>query len=268
MSEKAFSFGKNWCHFIKSLNKDRFDFAEKSLTDFMKISDLKGKSFLDIGCGSGLFSFTAQRLGAKKVISFDVDKFSVKCCNHMHELAGRPNNWKIFEGSILDDNTVKKLGKFDIVYSWGVLHHTGNMLDAIKNSAKCVKVGGYYYIAIYNKVGGLKGSYIWLKIKKFYNASPKLVKYMIETAYIAAYMIAYSFKLKNPVSHVRNYHKTKRGMNFRTDVIDWLGGYPYEFATVEEMRNIMKDYFPYFELLNVKRVKGLGNNWFLFRKKR
>ncbi|MFH1445138.1 MAG: class I SAM-dependent methyltransferase [Nanoarchaeota archaeon] len=265
--EVSFSFGKNWQVFLKSLNKERFDFAEKSLKEFMKIKNMKGKSFLDIGCGSGLFSYTAHKLGAKNVVSFDVDPFSVQCCKHMYKVANNPKNWIIHDGSILDDKFVSKLGKFDIVYSWGVLHHTGNMWEAIRKSAKLVERGGYYYIALYNKKGGVLGSNMWLIIKKMYNRSSNLGKYLIEAFYMTAYLSAYTVKMKNPFSHIRDYYKTKRGMNFRTDVTDWLGGYPYEFATTEEIYHFMKKEFPDFDLVNMKTVKGLANNWFLFKRR-
>ena len=263
--EKTFSFGKNWQIFLKSLNDDRFKFAEKSLTEFMK-SDLKGKSFIDIGCGSGLFSYTALNLGASRVVSFDIDPFSVQCCRYLYDKANKPNNWEISEGSILNKEFVSKFGEFDVVYSWGVLHHTGDMWEAIRNSANLVKYGGYYYIAIYNKRGGLNGSGFWLRVKKMYNYSPKIGKWFIEGIYMFSYLTAYTIKLKNPVSYVRNYHKNKRGMRFKTDVTDWLGGYPYQFATPEEIFNFMKKEFPDFELMNIKSTKGIGNNWFLFKK--
>ena len=267
MTEKiTFSFGRNWYDFLRSLNKDRFEFAEKSLTDFLEVKDLKGKSFIDIGCGSGLFSYTAQKLGSESVISFDLDPFSIKCCKHMKKLAENPKKWQILEGSILDDKFTSNLGKSDIVYSWGVLHHTGEMWKAVHNSASLVKKGGYYYIAIYNKIGGVFGSKTWLKIKKFYNSSSKFRKYILELSYVMLYLSSYTMRMKNPVKHVREYHKTKRGMRFKIDVIDWLGGYPYEYATVNEIKSFLLTNFPDFKFVKSKNVKGLGNNWFLFKR--
>ncbi|MCZ6594898.1 MAG: 50S ribosomal protein L11 methyltransferase, partial [Bacteroidetes bacterium] len=116
----TFSFGKNWQNFLKSFNDDRVKTAELSITEFLQLRSLQGKSFLDIGCGSGLFSYAAFNLGAKQIVSFNLDPFSVECCNYLHKKADSPNNWDIYEGSILDYNFISKLSKFDIVYSWGV----------------------------------------------------------------------------------------------------------------------------------------------------
>src|SRR3989339_882349 len=145
--EKRFAFGKNWKRFVDyALDERRIEEAVKSLKEFMKISDFNGKTFLDIGCGSGLFSYAAYKLGAKEVISFDIDIQSVKCCELLKSRENNPKNWKVIHGSILDKEFIKKLPRADIVYSWGVLHHTGKMWQAIENAAKLVKPGGCFYI--------------------------------------------------------------------------------------------------------------------------
>jgi len=146
---KRFSFGKNWQRFLNSLNEDRSKSAELSLTDFLRLDDLQDKTFLDVGCGSGLFSYAAFRLGARKMVSFDLNPFSVACCRYLHDQANSPDHWEVHEGSILDGIFCSKLGRFDIVYAWGVLHHTGDMWRAMKNAAELVNDGGYYNIAIY-----------------------------------------------------------------------------------------------------------------------
>lgn len=250
---------------MRTLNEDRFKNAEQSLTSFLKIDNLRGLSFLDIGAGSGLFSYAAHNLGAREVVSFDADSFSVECCRHLHRKAGNPGNWKIYEGSILDGNFISGLGKFDVVYSWGVLHHTGRMWDAVRNSAELVNKGGYYYIALYRKVAGVMGSGFWLKIKKLYNFSPSAGKWLLEIIYMLAYFAGNFIRLKNPVKKIRNY-KSVRGMSWRRDVVDWLGGYPYESATKREVVDFMVSGFPSFKLINaVMASSALANNWYLFK---
>lgn len=256
---KQFSFGKNWQRFISSLTEERIKNAEKSLTSFLDLPNLKGKTFLDIGCGSGLFSYAAYRLG-------DIDSFSVKCCEYLRRKAGNPGNWKVLQGSILDSEFLNTLGEFDIVYAWGVLHHTGRMWEAIKNSANLVKRGGFYYIAIYNRVDGLLGSKFWLRIKKLYVSHPFIGKNILEPMYIALYFMGLIISGKNPINKIKNY-SSNRGMNWRTDITDWLGGYPYEFATIEEVFKFIKNNFPYFELVNIKSTNRLGNNEYLFVRK-
>ncbi|MEW5946805.1 MAG: class I SAM-dependent methyltransferase [bacterium] len=261
----SFSFGANWRRFLNALSEERLENARRSLTGFFEMDNLRGKTFLDVGCGSGIFSHSAFMLGAEKIVSFDVDPLSVECCRFMREKAGSPGNWEISAGSVLDDDYVSTLGTFDVVYSFGVLHHTGRMWEAIKNSARLVAKGGYYYIAIYNRVDGRFGSAFWLKVKRFYNRHPFVGKYILGNAAVLYYFLSILKGFRNPFAIIRNY-KQKRGMDWRTDVTDWLGGYPYEFASVEEIFRFMKTNFPDFRLLNVKTVNGRGNNWYLFRR--
>jgi 2-polyprenyl-3-methyl-5-hydroxy-6-metoxy-1,4-benzoquinol methylase len=269
-NEPIFSFGCNWQTFLKNVDEDRIRIAGASLTDFLNISDLKGKSFLDIGCGSGLFSCAALKLGAEKVVSFDVDPFSVECCKRLCEKEGKPSNWDVLEGSVLDNEFLQRLGTFDIVYSWGVLHHTGRMWEAVANSARMVNPHGYYYIALYNKILSRNGSTswihpFWLKVKRIYNSHPVLAAYVLEPLAMAAYLAIVMARFENPLTHLKNY-KSHRGMSWKTDAVDWLGGYPYEFATVEEVFKFVKAGFPDFNLTNIKVTSGRGLNWYLFQR--
>jgi 2-polyprenyl-6-hydroxyphenyl methylase/3-demethylubiquinone-9 3-methyltransferase len=268
--DPSFAFGQNWQRYLSSVDEERVRIAAESLTEFMGLPNLEGKSFLDIGCGSGLFSQAAFLLGAERVVSFDVDPASVECCQQLRELAGNPDTWEIKQGSVLDEPFLKSLGTFDIVYSWGVLHHTGRMWDAIAQAACLVNPGGLYYIALYNKILSRNGSTswihpFWLKVKRTYNSSPFVGRYVLEPLAMSAYLGMVMARGENPIAHIRNY-KSHRGMSWHTDATDWLGGYPYEFATVEEVFTFVRSHFPDFNLENLKVTSGRGLNWFLFRR--
>ncbi|HOD39100.1 MAG TPA: class I SAM-dependent methyltransferase, partial [Candidatus Wallbacteria bacterium] len=158
-SGNRFKFGKNWSFFLKSLNDERIKSAENSLLSMLEISSLKGLSFLDAGSGSGLFSLAARKQGAS-VTSFDYDPQSVECTRELKRLYfDGDGDWKIEQGSVLDRDYLGGLGAFNIVYSWGVLHHTGDMWSALANMAPLVKPGGKLYIAIYNDQGPI--SKVW-----------------------------------------------------------------------------------------------------------
>lgn len=264
MTKITFSFGKNWQRFLKRINQETIDNSRYSLVNFLKLDNFRNMSFLDIGCGSGLFSYAAFNLGAQKIVSIDNDSFSVACCRYFYEKAGCPKNWEIHQASILNKD-IHRFGTFDIVYAWGVLHHTGSMWEAIKSAGQFVNKGGYFYIAIYNKIPGRLGSRFWLNIKRFYNASPKFIKIILEWLYILKFCISNIIRFKNPIKKIK-HHSAKRGMSWISDVSDWLGGYPYEFATVEEIFLFVRSNFPDFNLVNISSSQDLGNNSYVFKR--
>src|SRR5688572_6917957 len=169
-----FAFGENWRRFLKWLNDDRIALAEDSLRVLLDSSTLSEKKFLDIGSGSGLFSLAARRLGAR-VRSFDYDFESVACTAALRERYC-PNDpeWIVERGSVLDEPYLSRLGTFDVVYSWGVLHQTGDMWRALEYVHKLVAPGGRLVIAIYNDAGGQSVRWKW--IKQTYNLLPNFLR--------------------------------------------------------------------------------------------
>ncbi len=266
---KTFAFGKNWERFIKKygdsegLNR-RLEIAKKSIADFMNVDNLKGRLFLDVGCGSGIFSLAAFDLGAD-VVSFDVDPFSVKGCEFYREKRGNPTNWKVYQGSVLDNNFLRTLPKADIVYSHGVLHHTGAMWQAMTNVKNLVKEDGYLYIAIYNKMyGWFNGSRAWQIKKQIYGHLPRVLQYLWEGFYFFRHaLLPFIIRLKNPLKNLQNFYK-KRGEDVWVDIRDWLGGYPYEYARPDEVFDFYKNEFT---LVNLFTKNTLALNIFLFKKK-
>lgn len=263
--EKRFSFGKNWQNFLKTLSEDRIREAESSLQKCLSKSDLKGLTFLDIGCGSGLFSLAAHRLGAT-VVSFDYDQQSVECAKYLKEKFGIKKNWEIFQGSVLDTVLLKSLGTFDIVYSWGVLHHTGQMYQAFNNIIPLVKKNGMLFISIYNDQG--MESRFWKEIKKTYvNSGPIVRNILIAYTFLRSWTIRIVLDLLrygNPLKGIREYKKN-RGMSVYYDLVDWAGGYPFEVAMPEEVFNVF--HAKGFQLSFLKTSKGgLSCNEFVFLK--
>jgi SAM-dependent methyltransferase len=258
----SFSFGKNWCDFVSTyFTPERVTIAKRHLAEFLEMPDLKGKSFLDIGCGSGLSSLAAYELGAATIVSFDLDPEAVNTTKKLKELAGNPAHWTIVQGSILDDQFISALAKADIVYSWGVLHHTGRIWDAIEHAARLLAENGLLYIALYTTTP--KSPY-WIRVKKRYNQASVFEKSMMEIGFIGGQLCKTLFvRFQNPIRYVLDYKK-KRGMAYLTDVRDWLGGYPYEDAKIEEVLRFARSQF-HLELINLKT--GAANTEYLFVKK-
>ncbi|HVM18163.1 MAG TPA: class I SAM-dependent methyltransferase [Gaiellaceae bacterium] len=263
----AFEFGRNWQRYLdRYLDSERKEIAAESLRALVG-EPLEGKVFVDIGAGSGLFSLCAHDLGASRVVSIDVDPEAVVAAERLRAAAGSPEQWEVFEASILDPQLPERLPRADIVYSWGVLHHTGDMFAAIRNAAGVVAPGGVFCIAIYNRVTGrLLDSRRWRSVKRFYNRSPSAIRRVLEALYFT-YWLAHQIRARrNPVSAAAEY-KASRGMGLLTDLVDWLGGYPYEFASVDEIVYFCRDECG----LDLVRVipttpGGLGNNEFVFRR--
>ena len=168
-SETRFAFGKNWQRFLRVLNDERILEAETSLRNMLQVEDLQGKSFIDIGSGSGLFSLAAMRLGAARVHSFHDDSNSVACTQELRRrYFQQAGNWTIEQGSVLDSDYLDRLGKFDVVYSWGTAH-TGNIVVGARNATRPVAPRGKLFIALYNHQDLY--SNVWTAIKVRYSRS-------------------------------------------------------------------------------------------------
>ena len=228
---------------------------------------LAGKTFLDIGSGSGLFSLAARRLGAS-VTSFDYDPDSVACTEELRRrYFENDTEWRVEQGSVLDADYMASLGKFDLVYSWGVLHHTGKMWDALANAGGRVADGGKLFIAIYNDTGSQ--SERWRRIKSMYCKLPRPLKtpfaVLVSAPDEIKRFLSFSFAGKpfGYFTHWSNY-RNDRGMNRWHDIIDWVGGYPYEVAGPSKL-------FEFFKPRGFSVVKmkcdnvGLGCNEMVFR---
>ena len=255
-NKERFEFGKNWKNFLTTLNETKIKQAENSLKEMLSLDTLEGKTFIDVGSGSGLFSLAARNLGAR-VTSFDYDTSSVWCTKKLQSIYyENDNQWKILQGSILDNEFLFTLGKFDYVYSWGVLHHTGDMWNALKNTTKLVNEKGKLFIAIYNYQQFI--SKYWKFVKKSYvNFS------FMRPIWICIHIIYPTI----PVAILKliSGKKYPRGMNIWNDLIDWLGGYPFEVAKPDEIFSFLKALE--FNLEKLITVGGkLGCNEYVFKK--
>lgn len=241
-SELRFAFGKNWQNFLDTCMQDqRIKSTVNSLRYLLNTQDLEKKTFLDIGCGSGLFSLAAYLLGAEKVISFDYDPDSVQASIRLRERMDiPPEKWEILHGSILDNNFFARLDQADIVYSWGVLYYTGAVWQALDNAISCLKPGGLLAISIYSNVEKrLGGSAFWWRVKRTYNQSSKIIQHFIEHTYVVYFCLGVTITHRNRFKIITGYGSdaSTRVMDFWHNVRNWVGGFPYEYATAGEVFN-------------------------------
>lgn len=240
---ERFAFGRNWLDFADAIEPRQVAEAGLSLTERLG-ADLTGKTFVDVGCGSGIFSVAARELGAR-VTSFDVDADSVACTQAMKRRF-RPDDpdWVIVQGSVLDPAFVGSLGTYDVVYSWGVLHHTGDMWAAIDAATGLANPSAQLFISIYNDQGD--ASRRWWRIKRRYNRGGRwnrgsAVALGVGYRYLPAIPRVVGRALHRQSPFASTPEGRARGMDRKHDLIDWIGGYPFEVATPESIFTVLRD---------------------------
>lgn len=253
-----FDFGENWTSYSKNaLTSEALELARDSLKKLFGDEGLRGKRFLDVGSGTGIFSIAALQLGAKHAVGIDINP---KCIDigqkNAIQFLGKGTCPEFRIVSVLDETAMTKLGTFDIVYAWGSLHHTGEMYKAITHVRKNVEKNGKLCLAIYNRH---YTSPWWSIIKYLYNLSPIwLQKMWVGSFYPIIYIAKFLITFRNPF-------KMHRGMDFYYDVVDWIGGYPYEYASEKEILDfIIPKGFKHIKTFPA--ILPTGNNEFIFEK--
>jgi 2-polyprenyl-6-hydroxyphenyl methylase/3-demethylubiquinone-9 3-methyltransferase len=229
--DSHFAFGKNWASYAQLITEAEIAEAIASLRRLVG-DDLTGKRFLDLGCGSGLHALAALRLGAASVVAVDIDPDSVcttRAVLHAHA-PGAP--WTVLELSVFDAKA-ESLGRFDVVYSWGVLHHTGDMYRALRLAASLVAPGGRFVFALYYLTWMC---WFWKIEKRWYASARERSQSLVRAVYVALYRLAKAGKF---AVFVKNY-RSARGMDFYHDVHDWLGGWPYESVSAADVDRFMQ----------------------------
>ena len=260
---ERFAFGHNWKLFLDGLNEPRILQAQRALAEMLGQESLAGCRFLDAGCGSGLSSLVARRMGAQ-VYSFDFDPESVACAEELRRrYFPGDTGWTIETGSVLDGAYLSSLGQFEIVYSWGVLHHTGAMWHAMENLAPLVAEGGQLFIAIYNDQGSVSNR--WRTLKRTYNALPAPLRPVLTLGAFGVMFWRRLLKDALQFQPLRTWRThSYRGMSLWRDVVDWVGGYPFEVARPEQ---ILDFYRPFgFELTKLRTCNNSGCNELVFTK--
>jgi SAM-dependent methyltransferase len=227
-----FAFGKNWQSFAAIADEESISEAQRGLVKLFPNGELRGARILDVGCGSGLSMAAALRLGASQVDGVDIDPNSIEAARSLLSKFDVGKNWSVETANLL----WLAPQPYDVVYSWGVLHHTGEMWRALEHVTTFVRPGGLLAVAIYRRTPACA---FWRREKKLYSSAPATVRLLIRSLYKTAYLSAIAASGRNPFGYVFNYHNRTRGMSFHHDIHDWLGGYPYESASPDEIAAFM-----------------------------
>jgi len=270
--ETHFAFGKNWAEFSEKVDEARIDKAEHGLRRLIEEKEITGRSFLDIGCGSGLHSLSALRLGAKRVLALDIDADSVATTRAMLERHALSQNqrqtWQVEEKSVFDI-LPEKDGRFDVVYSWGVLHHTGDLARALDCAAACVASGGLFCFALYRRTWL---DWFWRLEKRWYAKAKPEAQARARRCYVVLHRFLVGRKRHE--RYVKDNHD--RGMDFYHDVHDWMGGWPYESISPKEVERHMRalgfeavrQYIFKGRLIRHIGLLGSGNDEYVYRRQR
>jgi len=235
-----FAFGKNWASYSRLVTDAR---VEEAIAGLRRLAgeDLTGKRFLDIGCGSGLHSLAALRLGAREVVGLDIDPDSVATAQELLAVNASAQRWSVMERSIFDPQ-IGSMGRFDVVYSWGVLHHTGDMCRALRAAAGLVAPGGHFIFALYRHTSFC---WFWKLEKRWYARASPAAQARAQAVYVKVFKL---LNRRNFKDYVANYARG-RGMDFYHDVHDWLGGWPYESISPSQTESLMRQ-------LELRRVRA------------
>jgi len=250
----------DWRQFLDLVDEERISAAVAALQEFLGVESLAGRRFVDVGSGSGLSSLAARRLGAS-VVSFDFDPESVACTRELRRRHDPDGDWRVEEGSVLDREYIDSLGQFGVVYSWGVLHHTGDLWAALDTAIRLVAQDGLLWVALYNDQG--QPSRVWARVKRSYNVGGPWARRALLSGSSAYFTLRGAPRLVVRKVAGRPVSPRPRGTDRRRDLVDWVGGWPFEVSKPEQVLAACRARG--LEMRNLRTVGGRGgNNEYLF----
>lgn len=126
--------------------EERKYFVEPHIPKFAKFEDWKGKKVLEIGCGIGTDAVNFARAGADYT-GIDLSSASIALAKKRFEIFGLEGKFFQRDAETIDDLE----GGYDLIYSFGVIHHSPHPERIIEAARKLIKPTGVLKIMLYAK---------------------------------------------------------------------------------------------------------------------
>jgi len=262
-----FEFGRNWTEYGELVDESRIAQAVQGLERLAEHSAIAGKTFLDVGCGSGVHSAAALRMGASRVMAVDLDPQSVSAARAVLTRFAPQGAWEVREQSVFALDP-EQMGVFDVVYAWGSLHHTGALYEAWRRAALLVAPGGLLIVGVYRRTYLCR---LWKLEKWLYTRAPAWCQWCARALYVGIFRSAFLITGRDFKAYSDSYGASYRGMDFRHDVHDWLGGYPYESISPAEADDLCRSigFVPIRSFVEKRQrvgVFGSGNDEYVWQR--
>jgi ubiquinone/menaquinone biosynthesis C-methylase UbiE len=217
--------------------------VESCIHSFAQFTRWRGKKILEVGCGAGTDLLQFARAGAE-VCAVDLSPHSAALARRRLILYGLKSDIREADAEHLPFPD----GYFDLVYSWGVIHHTPDTAAAVKEIFRVLKPGGQIRIMIYNRYSwlGLKIYLRWgLLTGKVFAPLSQLIAEHLESPGTKAYTAKESRKLFSLFSELKiqpvlTYYDYAKSIGFfpPTWVVRLLGEGRGWFMTISGKKGI------------------------------
>jgi ubiquinone/menaquinone biosynthesis C-methylase UbiE len=122
------------------------DARGRSFGRYVDFDGLSGKDVLEVGCGSGIAAQMLAEAGAN-LTAVDLTPWAVATTRRRLNAFGLDGTVQEADGEDLPFEDTS----FDLVFSWGVIHHSSDMDQALRELVRVLRAGGQIVLMVYNR---------------------------------------------------------------------------------------------------------------------
>jgi ubiquinone/menaquinone biosynthesis C-methylase UbiE len=204
-----------------------YEASENHWKMFYTPDEVKGKSVLDAGCGTGIFSIIFANNGAARVKGIDISEGSLETGRSLKEKFGLENIEFVKEDML---RLPFKDEEFDIVWAWGTVHHTTDPLAAITELMRVLKRGGSLFLAVYKRT---RLTFIHEIIRRTLVRTPRRM-----WTFLSKVM---AFFLAPVVFFFKKREKSRKGEKLEELILDWYFVPIRHYYRPKEIQTFLED---------------------------